>query len=378
GGVSFSKDELGTPSLTNQERLVFAMPPVEANSIALITSLAWSVDVADGDVVGYARLRTEDGKRLEFQLRAGEHTSEWSHERPDLKTKIRHRLAPVASSFPVVDTSGNFEGHTYLAQFKFPESTRITGGEIEIARIEEMPNLTLDVKRVSLLKDSAADPLRSDWVEKLPAGVEANATTADGAASMGGGRWRLVTETEYLQIYENTHSLPRAWLAIAEQAMTADEELKVIRTGKLPSGQLWDPLQTALVEAPTLSVFGASMTRGTAAVTRQEPNRLEVKTESVSPAILVLSENHYPGWRAYVDGKSVEVIRVNYNLRGVAVPAGNHVVEFVYRPKSVLLGLIITLVTGALVLLWSSRALVPFERFARTAGVPPGNDPAHN
>jgi hypothetical protein len=372
GGVSFSKDELGVPSLTNQERLVFAMPPVEANSIALITSLAWSVDVADGDVVGYVRLRTEDGKRLEFQLRAGEHTSEWSHERPDLKTKIRHRLAPVASSFPVVDTSGNFEGHTYRAQFKFPESTRITGGEIEIVRIEGMPNLTLDVKRVSLLKDGMAEPLRSDWVEKLPVGVEAHATTADGAASMGSGRWRLATETEYLQIYENTRSLPRAWLAIAEQAMTADEELKVIRTGKLPSGQLWEPLQTALVEAPTLSVFGASMTRGKAEVTRQEPNRLEVKTESVSPGILVLSENHYPGWRASVDGKSFEVMRVNYNLRGVAVPAGNHVVEFVYRPKSVLLGLLISLLTLVLLLWWWSRkADKTFKRFAGTAGVPP-------
>jgi len=192
---------------------------------------------------------------------------------------------------------------------------------------------------------------------------------------MGSERWRLATETEYLQIYENTRSLPRAWLAIAEQSMTADEELKVIRTGKLPSGQLWDPLQTALVEAPTLSVFGASMTRGTAEVTRQEPNRLEVKTESVSPGILVLSENHYPGWRASVDGKSVEVIRVNYNLRGVAVPAGNHVVEFVYRPKSVLLGLIITLVTGALLLLWSSRVLVPLSDLLGPRASRPQNEP---
>ena len=371
GGVSFGKDELGAPSLSNQERLVFAMPPTEANSIALISSLAWAVDVADGEVVGYVRLRTEDGKRLEFQLRAGEHTSEWSHDRPDLKSKIRHRRAPLASSFPVVDTSGNFEGHTYVAQFLFPKSTRITGGEIEIAGIEGMPNLTLDVKRVSLLKDGVAEPLRGDWVEKLPVGVEANATTADGAGSMGIRRWRLATETEYLQIYENTHALPRAWLAIEEFVAKEQDELDIIRTGKLPGGKSWDPLQTALVEAPTLSVFGASMTRGTAEVTRQEPNRLEVKTESVSPAILVLSENHYPGWRASVDGKSVEVIRVNYNLRGVAVPAGNHLVEFVYRPKSVLLGLIVTLVTGALLLLWSSRGLVPFKRFAGTAGVPP-------
>lgn len=354
GGVSFGKEDLGVSSLQNGERLLFSTPPTEANSIALVTSLAWSVDVKDGEVVGYVRLRSEDGKKLEFQLRAGEHTAEWSHDRPDLQTKIRHRRAPVASSFPVTDPSGNYESHTYVAQFKFPETVRVTSGEIEIARIDGMPNLLLDVKRVSLLKDGAAEPLRGDWVEKLPAGVDTEA--AGGATSLGNGRWQLATENEYLQIYENTHSLPRAWLAIAEKAMPVDEELKVIRTGKLPDGQAWDPLQTALVEAPTLSAFGASMERGTAEVRQHEPNRIEVKTDSAAPSILVLSENHYPGWHATVDGKSVDVIRVNYNQRGVAVPAGKHQVKFVYRPKSVLVGLIISFLTIGLLLLWWVRS----------------------
>jgi hypothetical protein len=172
----------------------------------------------------------------------------------------------------------------------------------------------------------------------------------------------LAAENGYLQIYENTRSLPRAWLAIEERAMTEEEELQVIRSGKLPDGQVWDPLQTVLVEAPTLSVFGASMIRGTAEVTRHEPNRIEVKTDSVAPAILVLSENHYPGWRAYVNGKSVEVIRVDYNLRGVAVPAGNHLVKFVYQPKSVILGLVISLLTLAALMGWAIGIDARFRR----------------
>jgi uncharacterized membrane protein YfhO len=79
-----------------------------------------------------------------------------------------------------------------------------------------------------------------------------------------------------------------------------------------------------------------------------------VKTVSAAPAILVLSENHYPGWRAYVDGQSIDVMRVDYNLRGVAVPAGSHLVKFVYQPKSVLVGLAISLLTLGLLLLWAS------------------------
>jgi len=63
---------------------------------------------------------------------------------------------------------------------------------------------------------------------------------------MGGGRWRLAAENDYLLIYENTRALPRAWLANAERVVTEAEELSAIRTGKLPGGQLWDPLQTVL------------------------------------------------------------------------------------------------------------------------------------
>jgi hypothetical protein len=45
--------------------------------------------------------------------------------------------------------------------------------------------------------------------------------------------------------------------------------------------------------------------------------------------VLVVSENDYPGWRAYVDGQSVPIVRVNYNLRGVVVPQGEHEITFV-------------------------------------------------
>ena len=239
-------------------------------------------------------------------------------------------------------------------------------------RSKNSPQLTLDVKRVSLLKNGVAEPLRGEWVEKLPAREgEADRTNVGDAASIGSGRWQLAAETEYLQVYENTRALPRVWLAVEEFVAKEQDELEIIRTGKLPDGKSWDPLQTVLVEAPTSSVFGASMIRGSADVTRHEPNRVEVKTASVATSILVLSENHYPGWRAYVDGKSVDVMRVNYNLRGVAVPAGNHVVVFVYRPKSVLAGLVISLLTlGLLLFWWSGSADKTFKLICWDRGRP--------
>jgi Predicted membrane protein len=150
--------------------------------------------------------------------------------------------------------------------------------------------------------------------------------------------------------------LPRAWLAIDELVATEKEELEIIRTGKLPKGQSWKPLQTVLVEAPTGTNLRASTTTGSAEVTRHESNRVEVKTASVAPAILVLSENYYPGWRAYLDGHPVKTLRVDYNLRGVALPAGSHLIKFVYQPKSVLIGLLVSLSTLVLLGLWATGA----------------------
>ena len=87
---------------------------------------------------------------------------------------------------------------------------------------------------------------------------------------------------------------------------------------------------------------------GEAQITQYEPNRIEVSTKAGGPSILVLSENHYPGWHAYIDGHAVETLRVDYNLRGVSLPAGQHLVEFSYRPKSVLIGMAMSLFAIAL------------------------------
>jgi uncharacterized membrane protein YfhO len=153
--------------------------------------------------------------------------------------------------------------------------------------------------------------------------------------------------------------LPRAWLATGELVATGEEELKIIRSGKTADGTPWEPRDKALVESTTGVHFensnDAAKNRSAVVVT-DEPNRMEIRTESAEPTLLVLSENHYPGWRASVDGQTVAVFRVNYNQRGVALPAGNHLVTFVYRPKSVLIGLVISLLTLAALLVWWSRA----------------------
>jgi len=413
GGQRFAAEDLGLPSVGAGARLLFTVPAVEADRVALLTNLSWSVDVPEGAVVARLVLRAEGGKTFDFELRAGEHTSEWAYDRADIRAQIKHSRAPVATSYTVEDAQGRYEAHAYVSSFKLPEKAVVTGGEITVAAFQHAPDLTLGVLRVSLVDEAVgkAFALRREWVRKDSGSTQATppsqtvssrarattqaqaqmtpqgqtqvasqqsqtqassqpsapATTATAqqveAATRRGEsaatqRWRRLAQVGDVAVFENTRVLPRAWLASGARVLSQEEMLGVIRTGRLPDGGEWEPRRTALVEAPLdFQEAAAEDSSARAEVTRREPNRVEVKTASAAPSILVLSENHYPGWRAYVDGRAAEDLRVDYDLRGVVLAAGEHRVEFIYRPKSVLVGLLVSLLTLAALLLWSSRVV---------------------
>ena len=70
-------------------------------------------------------------------------------------------------------------------------------------------------------------------------------------------------------------------------------------------------------------------------ITGYEPNRLTYDVNSGKGGVLVFSEIYYPGWTATVDGKPVELGRVDYVLRALQIQPGKHQVELSFFPKSV-------------------------------------------
>ena len=88
-------------------------------------------------------------------------------------------------------------------------------------------------------------------------------------------------------------------------------------------------------------------------VTSYEPQRIELQTRNEQAGFLVLSEVYYRGWDAWVDGVKAPVERVNYTLRGVALPPGEHRVEFVFRAPSFRSGAVYS-AFGAIILIAGS------------------------
>ena len=82
------------------------------------------------------------------------------------------------------------------------------------------------------------------------------------------------------------------------------------------------------------------------------PNDMKVKTSNSKDSILVILDTFYPGWKATVDGESVEILRVNYAFRGIKLKKGEHEVALSYRPNSFYFGAILTImgIVGSIVL----------------------------
>ena len=340
GDYAFAKEDLSLPNLGPGKQLRVQVPAVAVDRVALLTNLSFAEDVPDNAVVAKLRLQATDGRSFEFLLRAGADTADWAYDRPDLRTRIRHRRAAVAANYDINDARFKYKGHAYLASFALPEKVVIESGELDVEPLSAWPGALLGVFRISLADTAAAKsyPLSRRMVTIETSGTKDRPAESD--------RWKFVARGLDVNIFENTRALPRAWLAPEVRVLDEEAMLQVIRTGYLPDGSKWDPRRTALVES-ALAV-GGSAQAGSVDVTAYEPNRVDLAAHASGASLLVLSENDYPGWHAYVDGADAPVVRVNYGLRGVMVPAGEHQVRFVYRPWSVLGGAIVSFTTAVL------------------------------
>jgi hypothetical protein len=142
---------------------------------------------------------------------------------------------------------------------------------------------------------------------------------------------------EPIRVLDVDGALPRAWLVGRTRA--ADKGDAFRRLGD-PS---FDPRVEAIVPVgPTLA--GSPGFAGDVRWLERRADRQRVETTSGGAALLVLADAYDPGWRASVDGAPALLLRANVAFRGVALPAGRHVVELVYRPRSVVWGLSLSLV----------------------------------
>jgi len=148
-----------------------------------------------------------------------------------------------------------------------------------------------------------------------------------------------------LNINQTRHYLPKAFPVFHyRQVATSSQAIAVML------GPDFDPTNTALVEEPLVGLEARgdeSIQEPATPLTVSRPNsdQIIIDTTLARPALVVVSEQFFPGWNARVDGAPTALVIVNAALTGVVVPAGSHRVILRFLPKSIMLGALLAIAT---------------------------------
>lgn len=339
-GITWLQDDMqqwlgsGCNQPARRNAMKFSLPtPVRSTSLAIVSRLACSTQVLDQAALARVKVIDSSGQEQTRDLLAGRDSSEWAYDCAGVKSQVQHKRAQIFSSYAAETNTQPCEGHRYLTKFSWE-------GQREIQRIEfdwlgrEPESVIID--KLSLLNEETKISIPVDL------------------ASANDRGWRLIETTATARVFENLRAMPRAWLTAETVTLDARSALQTIKTGRLPSGDEFDPARIALIEEPASLATTANGQKATATITSFSNTGMEVRTSSSAAGFLLTSDVYYPGWQASIDGRDTKLYRADYALRGVIVPAGEHTVQFVYRPRSFYFGAAITtlsiFVLGALCL----------------------------
>ena len=148
-------------------------------------------------------------------------------------------------------------------------------------------------------------------------------------------------------IYRNMRELARVRTVSAYRVVQDfDATLSEMTRGQ------WNPAMEVLLDRepnPKPETGGVT----TAQVLSYRAEAIDIQVNTSVPKLMVLADSYYPsGWTAYLDGEPVPILRADGVLRAVAVPEGDHRIEFRFKPKWFYAGLTISVASIVILLAW--------------------------
>ncbi|HLP65446.1 YfhO family protein [Flavobacterium sp.] len=152
---------------------------------------------------------------------------------------------------------------------------------------------------------------------------------------------------------KNTDANGNAWfVSELKPVANADAEMKALDKLDTKNVAVYSPNTDGIYKAMPKSdkKFTVDST-ATIQLKSYKPNHLQYVSNNKNNGFAVFSEMYYKnGWKATIDGKEAKILRVNYALRGLEVPAGKHNIEFKFEPQVVKTGSTIALISSLLML----------------------------
>jgi len=158
----------------------------------------------------------------------------------------------------------------------------------------------------------------------------------------------LLFEPGQVRWDEDPQALPRAFLASSVHWVRTDEE-----TFQALASPDFDPRYQAVLRGEGAAPAGPAA--GVVRVRYEGSQRVILNVETATGGYVILSDAYYPGWTAERAGVPVPILQANHIMRAVAVEPGHHTIVIQYRPRSVQVGLAVSVVGCVLALLALAR-----------------------
>ena len=194
-----------------------------------------------------------------------------------------------------------------------------------------------------------------------------------GAWSQGGPRLREVTTEDNVRLFVNEDALSRAfwtpsWRAaegvahamemINEPGFEPARECVLDRDRTIRAATVRERSEIAPGPRRTDEPLPPLPETVACSLEDVDAERVVVRVHAPQPGITVLADTFAPGWKATLDGTPCSISRANGLFRGVATPAGEHIIVFEYRPLPVIVGLIVSLTAVGLLTLCGVVAFI--------------------
>lgn len=153
----------------------------------------------------------------------------------------------------------------------------------------------------------------------------------------------LEMTTPGVLVYENREALPRAFLA-HEVETIAEPQALLSRLAEASRHELSRRVfMSTKVERAKTAGGVLPLGREAVVLARRRPGEVVYQVNAVSPGVVFMSDQYYPGWQAWVEGEEERIYRADYCFRAVPVPAGVTTLRLAYVPAAFRIGLFITL-----------------------------------
>ena len=307
--------------------LITRMPRFPASGLGVVSHLGPEAgSLPPGTPVAQVTARFFDGSEVKLDLRVGIETAVGEDAaRPDAQ-----------SALPAVRWPYHAPGQDVIAELDFPADSLP----------ERLADRRLQSVQFQLLRGDVSLFLRG-------MAVYDRASAAHATPIVTRDPWRRIHSGD-VKVYRNDGVFPRAFsVERIEQKGSLDEALAFMQS------DAFDPRRIAVLDtAPSIPT---SLSPALVDVLEHAPGRVRLRYRAEEDAFLVIADAWHPGWRAVLDpgerAQELSLVPADLFLRGVSVPAGEHILLLTFEPRSLKLGMFITLMAlvGLVALMWYRR-----------------------